>query len=617
MNNINVLSHQEAMKIAAGEVIERPAHIVKELLENSIDAESTAITIHLSQAGKSEIIITDNGTGMTPANLRKCFLQHATSKINSVNDLETINTFGFRGEALASVTAVSSVAMTTRDESHDTATKIVLNHGTIKSEETTAHQVGTTIKITNLFDEIPARKKFLKTNETELNAIVTIFQSVVLLQSHIHFKLYHNNKLLYNCPPTADHADRAAQLWGPQLAESLIPVLETTKGDLTISGSVTQAQYHRYNRNQIFTFVNNRWIKNNTIIRAVLKGYKNILPPQKYPAAFIFITLPQDKIDVNIHPKKEEIRFLNPRIVEKQIESVVTTALTDFVSEQIAVSQQTPLAESSSTESKIFDPQPVQPRSFSTQPFAPEPFQIKPVFSTNSFNSTAQQTKTEQPQTIYQQQAATIAPEKQEALESEATIIGQYHKTYILIEKAGNFIMVDQHAAHERIMYEALVKNFNKIETITLLFPHVVQLTEEQIAIIEPFFHILKEHGIVAETFSKSELIIQQTPVYLKTHMLTPLIKNMITLLATEKQFDPDKIHAHLRATIACRSSHQAGDILNQDQMRNLIKTLQKTKDNNSCPHGRPTLWVLSKKEIDKQFKRDYKSQKQQTFDLI
>lgn len=615
MKDIKVLSHQEAMKIAAGEVIERPAHIVKELLENSIDANSTAINIHLSQAGKTEIVITDNGTGMTPRNLRKCFLQHATSKIKSVNDLETINTFGFRGEALATVVAVSKVTITTRDESHDTATILSLNFGEIESEETTSHQVGTTIKITNLFDQIPARKKFLKTNETELNAIVNIFQAAVLLQSQIHFKLYHNNKLLYNCPPTTDHADRAAQLWGPQLAESLIPVPETTKNDLTILGSVTQAQYHRYNRNQIFTFVNNRWIKNNTIIRSVLKGYKNILPPQKYPAAFIFITLPQDKIDVNIHPKKEEIRFLNPRIVEKQIEKVVATALTDFVSQQMSVTPQENYNENAFTETKAFTP---QPKPFNAQPFAPQPFQVQPAPSTSRFEPTQfVQTKAAQPQTIYQQQAATIAPEKQEALESESTIIGQYHKTYILIEKDGNFIMVDQHAAHERIMYESLVKNFNTIETITLLFPHIVQLSEEQISIIEPYFHILKEHGITAETFSKSELIIQQTPVYLKTHMLTPLIKNVVSLLVTEKQFDPDKIHAHLRATIACRSSHQAGDILNQDQMRNLIKTLQKTKNNNSCPHGRPTLWVISKKEIDKQFKRDYKSQKQHTFDLI
>jgi len=597
MKNITVLPEHEAMKIAAGEVVERPANIIKELLENSVDAESTAITIHLTQAGKSQIIITDNGTGMTPENARKSFLQHATSKITSVNDLETINTFGFRGEALASITAVSNVTITTRDQSHDEAIEINLHHGKVAGEQTVSHPVGTTIQIVDLFEQIPARKKFLKTNETELNAIVTIFQSTVLLQSHIHFKLYHNDKLLYNCPPTADHTDRVAQLWGPQLAESLIAVPETTKNDLAVHGSITQAQYHRYNRNQIFIFVNGRWIKNSTVIRAVLKGYKNILPPQKYPAAFIFITLDQDKIDVNIHPKKEEIRFLQPRIVEQQIERVVKSALSDFVSQQVAF---TPRA---------FVP---EARPFQAQTTTPEPttFAAQPIPKVeHSKIETAPQKRFVEP--------APFIQEKQTVLESEATVIGQYHKTYILIEKSGNFILVDQHAAHERIMYESLVKNFNNIETITLLFPHIVSLTQEQISILEPYYHTFKEHGIALETFSKTEIIIQQTPVYLKTHQLTSLIQNMIEILATEQTFDPEQIHSHLRATIACRSSYQAGDTLSQEQMINLIKTLQKTKNRESCPHGRPTMWMMTKKEIDKQFKRDYQSQTKHTFDLL
>ena len=618
MNDIFILPPHEAMQIAAGEVIERPAHIIKELLENSIDAQATEVTIHLTQAGKSHIIITDNGTGMTPENVRKCFLPHATSKISSVHDLDTVTTFGFRGEALATVAAVSNVSITTRDQSHDAAIKITLEHGKITQEETAAHQIGTTIDITDLFGQIPARKKFLKTDETELNAIINIFQSVVLLQSNIHFKLYHNGKLLYNCPPTSDHFDRVAQLWGPQLAESLIAIPETKKGDLVIFGSITQTHYQRYNRNQIFTFVNNRWIKNSTIAQAILKGYKHILPPQKYPAAFIFISLPQDQIDVNVHPKKEEIRFLQPRIVEQQIEKIVSTALTDFVTEQISIKE--------------------TPRSFvapEARPFNPESFRtpfgsFTPVESTGFFTSFEQKgTKeeyheqvsfdpqpVERPQTIFQQQAATIAPEKQSAIESDATVIGQYHKTYILLEKHGNFIMVDQHAAHERIIYESLIKNYKNIETITLLFPHIVQLSQEQIVLLQPHFDLLKQHGISIELFSQSEIIIQQTPVYLKTHTLTSFIKDVIDWIAVEKKIDAEKIHAHLRATIACRSSHQAGDILNQEQMQNLIKTLQKTENNSSCPHGRPTLWVLSKKEIDKQFKRDYQSQKQNNFDF-
>jgi DNA mismatch repair protein MutL len=619
MNDILILPPHEAMKIAAGEVIERPANIIKELLENSIDAQATEITIYLKQAGKSQIIITDNGTGMTAENARRSFLPHATSKISSVNDLDTITTFGFRGEALATIAAVSRVTMTTRDRSHDTAIKITLENGQIITSETAAHQVGTTIDITLLFATIPARKKFLKTDETELNAIVTIFQSVVLLQPHIHCKLYHNSSLLYNCPPTKDHTDRAAQLWGPQLAESLIQIPETKSGDLVIFGSTTQTSYQRYNRNQIFTFVNGRWIKNSTLAQAILKGYKQILPPQKYPAAFIFIRLPQDQIDVNIHPKKLEIRFLKPRTVEQLIEKTISNALTNFVSEQMAVANeaQTPAAPESVNRTRPFNA-----AAFSSSFVSPfgtfTP--VKPKMFSEPFAETAvgdQQSPAERPQTIFEQQAATLEVEEQASLESDAAIIGQYHKTYILIEKNGSLIMVDQHAAHERIIYESLVEKYEKIETITLLFPHVVQLSQEQIELVEPQFNLLLEHGIAAERFSESEIIIQQTPVYLKTHSLTFFIRDLIDWIAKEKQFNAEQIHAHLRATIACRSSYQAGDILNHEQMHNLIKTLQKTTNNSCCPHGRPTIWVLSKKEIDRQFKRDYQSQRSTVNDFM
>ena len=385
------------------------------------------------------------------------------------------------------------------------------------------------------------------------------------------------------------------------------PLQETIRGDITIRGSITHAQYNRYNRNQIFTFVNNRWIKNNTIARAILKGYKNILPPKKFPAAFVFIELPQDKIDVNIHPKKEEIRFLQPRLIEQQIEKVVAMALADFVTQHIAPATQIRAPEARPFNAEAFapkqtavfqEPKPLGAVSQSAMPQA-APFNAQPIV-----------------QTVQQQKVQPIF-EKQETVVSEVAILGQYHKTYILIEKEGSLVLVDQHAAHERIMYESLIKNFDNIETITLLFPHIVQLSDEQIALLEPHYSALQEHGLALETFSKSEIIIQRTPVYLKTHMLTAFIKDIIDWIVAEKRIDPDKLHHHLRATIACRSSYQAGDILNQEQMQNLIKSLQKTKNNNSCPHGRPTLWVLSKKEIDKQFKRDYQSQKINSFDLL
>ncbi|AXK60656.1 hypothetical protein C0J27_02765 [Candidatus Chromulinivorax destructor] len=306
LNKIKILPAHEAIKIAAGEVVERPSNIIKELVENSIDAGSTKITITVHQAGTSLIIITDNGCGMSADDAKLSVAQHATSKITTVHDLESITTFGFRGEALASINSVSKLSITTKTESDQTGTYIAWSFGNLIEESLRTHQTGTTIQIADLFENIPARKKFLKKNETEFRAIVTLFQALCLDYQSIHFQLYDEHKLHFNCPAVTKLIDRCAQLFDFNLYNKMIPLTELTNSLCSVSGIVSVPSYYRYDRNQIFIFVNNRWIKNIDITKAIMKGYAGQLPPQKFPAAAIFITLPSDQVDVNIHPKKKK-----------------------------------------------------------------------------------------------------------------------------------------------------------------------------------------------------------------------------------------------------------------------------------------------------------------------
>lgn len=283
---IKILDHHEAIKIAAGEVVERPAHIIKELIENSIDAGAHNISLHLSAAGKDSIKITDDGCGMSPSDAKLCFAHHATSKISTVNELTSIITYGFRGEALASIASVSHVELITKTADCKLATQIKLEFGQQIAPTQTNHPTGTTLIITKLFDNVPARKKFLKADDTEWNLIVTIFQAFCLRYPAINFKLFHNDYLAYNCPATTQLKIRCAQLWSNQLHEQLLEIPTVTEQKITVSGAISNMHYHRFNRGQIFTFVNNRWVKNHELSKAVLKGYEGVLPAQKFPAAF-------------------------------------------------------------------------------------------------------------------------------------------------------------------------------------------------------------------------------------------------------------------------------------------------------------------------------------------
>ncbi len=338
MPNIQLLSPAEARKIAAGEVIERPAHIVKELIENALDAGATSISLYATQAGKTQLRIVDNGHGMDPVDARACFLPHATSKITALDDLETINTYGFRGEALASVAAISKVTLTTKRTVDQLGIKITYTEDTLTAEEVIACPTGTEFIIDDLFYNTPARKKFLKQDETEWNAIQQAFYAFCFSHTAIHFKLYHNEKLQLNAPAVATAKDRAAQLWGPDAADFFIPLEPAAIDDklgLQISGFISNHQFWRYGKTHTHFFVNNRWVKNTELSKALFKGYLGVLPPERFPGALIFFTVNQAEIDVNIHPKKEEVRFSKPGLITTALTNAVKATLGKMVNDHL------------------------------------------------------------------------------------------------------------------------------------------------------------------------------------------------------------------------------------------------------------------------------------------
>lgn len=630
LNTIKILPPHEAIKIAAGEVVERPMNIIKELVENSIDAGATKITITVHQAGKLLIKITDNGSGMSKQDAQLSVAQHATSKITCVEDLETIGTFGFRGEALASINAVSNLTISTKTHDAQIGTHLRWNFGNLIEESEQSHQTGTTISIENLFDNIPARKKFLKKNETEFRAIVILFQALCLDYTSIHFQLYDENKLHFNCPAVTKIIERSAQLFDFNLYNNMIPLVELTNSLCSVTGIISATSYYRYDRNQIFIFVNNRWIKNIDITKAIMKGYAGQLPPQKFPAAAIFITLPSDQVDVNIHPKKEEIKFLHPKKIEAVIINSMQATFEKSVSSQIQSTAQRVQSPAPAHSYSFIQKDTGEIKNFNTNKFIVQPEQKRPntpenlleyeqeiqftppVFASHAFQAPI---KNDIEQSVKKNEQISIMQDHQ------AAIIGQYKATYILFEKDNNLVFVDQHAAHERILYEQFKKNFTHTATVQLIFPEFIKLSLHDIITVTPYLSLLRDHGITAEIFSDTQLMIQATPVHLKNQILLDTIEQIISWINTMDETDPTRIshllHEKIHTKLACSAAIKGGEKLNLDQMQQLLDDLATIEHRYSCPHGRPTFWVLPIEDIEKKFKRDYGKKSEQFYDFL
>jgi DNA mismatch repair protein MutL len=622
MPRIKQLPPEEAQKIAAGEVIERPANVVKELIENSLDAGATRITLYIEKAGKKLIRIVDDGCGMDEIDARACFTHHATSKITSVHDLHTISTFGFRGEALSSIASVSHITLTTKTIDADPsirsatqdegATRLELSEGRILSQEKASAPTGTDLAIRDILFNVPVRKKFLKTDDTEWRHILHLVHAVALSRRDVHITLYHEGKQILNCPPVTDYLARAAQLWDADLAPAMIHCSAQERG-ITIEGMISDHTTYRYDRNALYFFVNGRWIKNYTLSRALMKGYANAIPASQFPTASLMITIDPAQIDVNIHPRKEEVQFLHPKIVEQIIEMAVKAALETRLSAILAKRVQ------------------IAPRS--AMPFADIPPYTppsRPAYVSESvhitsyvpynFNTIEEDEDPVRVQThtpiATPEPAQTVAVTKDETVH---TVLGIYDKTYIMLSTEDGILFIDQHAAHERILYEQFRARFTNTAIITLMFPHTLTFPRETLDMLESHLDLLNENGIHCKRQNDSTLIITATPVYLKNASFKDLIDEIFTHIreygaadeASIKKQLQEKIHAQM----ACAAAVKAGDELSTEQIQKLLSDLAQTENRSTCPHGRPTSWLLNHDDLIKKFQRDYLSKPKRPFD--
>ena len=629
MPKIKHLPAHEAQKIAAGQVIERPADIIKELIENSIDAYATTITLYVEDAGKQLIRVVDNGCGMDNDDAQLCFEKHATSKIRSMEELQNISTFGFRGEAMPSIAAVCKVTLITKQHNVPEGIKVTVQENVIQQSEFISAPTGTDISASDLFYTIPVRKKFLKKHDTELRHITQLFHAFCLDYPHIHFKFFSDKKQILNCPPVQKIVDRCTQLWHNVPAEHLLTIDAHHEGtNLHIAGAISDHQNFRFDRNGIFLFVNNRWIKDFKLTNAFIKGYMNVAPQGRYPMGCLAITIDPKLVDVNVHPRKEEVRFMNPRSVEQLIQTSVKTCLEENIAKRIPAIKNT----------FSFSPTPMSNQYHSATPSAYpkhsqttyQSFNFDTVFpephAWDASDTTAPQVQTQKVLPVYPQEdpvheyhvpvhkepeetvQTAIAHDATSDTETPYTLIGQYHKTYILIEQEDGLFIIDQHAAHERILYELFAHRFTEVATIQLLFPVLITLSHDDIRIIEPHLPLFVQNGIAVELFGANQLKIQATPVHLKDASLDDLIKQTIGWINEYKYLDEQqfikKLHEKLRAQMACKAAVKAGDILTHAHMQQLLTTLHTTENRLTCPHGRPTGWLLSNHEIEKKFKR-------------
>jgi len=601
VNKIKRLDQQVIQKIAAGEIVERPAHIVKELLENALDAGATHITVSVNHGGKDLIMVEDNGSGMNCDDALLSVEHHTTSKLERVEDLETLHTYGFRGEALSSISSVSKMAITTRDVAHSEGCILHVVGGVVESTRPAAALVGTTIRVEDLFFNVPARKKFLKKDATELNHIKQLFHATCFQALSVYFRFSSDDRILFSCPGVLTVSDRFFQLEGIETQSHMLPLVPVDCNGVMLSGLISDTQYVSYDRSDIFVFVNNRWIKNTSVIRALINGYENSLPPQKYPRAVLYITVNPAEVDINIHPKKEEVRFLHPRRVEQMIQEAVRKTL-----ESKVPNRSTPQREYMRS-SLLYQPIMNNTIPVNSEVFAPKKHGSMPdVFKQEGHTELTQVTA---PIVFNQQLDSITSHETQKQIRAHESFvpIGQIFNTYILATADTTLYIIDQHAAHERIVFERLVSHHQGLLAVKQAFPLLVSMPEKQQQILLRFEHLFASSGILIESFDMTHILVTATPARITQHNLEDLFHAMLILIEKEtmsQELIEKKLLHHIRCHIACKAAVKAGDQLDTIAIMQLMSDLASVPNRFCCPHGRPTIWEITISDLEKWFKR-------------
>ncbi|MDO7346770.1 DNA mismatch repair endonuclease MutL [Bacillus stercoris] len=620
MAKVIQLSDELSNKIAAGEVVERPASVVKELVENAIDADSTVIEIDIEEAGLASIRVLDNGEGMENEDCKRAFRRHATSKIKDENDLFRVRTLGFRGEALPSIASVSHLEITT-STGEGAGTKLVLQGGNIISESRSSSRKGTEIIVSNLFFNTPARLKYMKTVHTELGNITDVVNRIALAHPEVSIRLRHHGKNLLQTNGNGDVRHVLAAIYGTAVAKKMLP-LHVSSLDFEVKGYIALPEITRASRNYMSSVVNGRYIKNFPLVKAVHEGYHTLLPIGRHPITFIEITMDPILVDVNVHPSKLEVRLSK----ETELHDLIRDGIKDvFKQQQLIPSAQLPKKSAPAIKNEqqfiTFDEKPAEK---STAPsYSPmklssvvkEPVDAEEELPPLQFDAPpiVDQEQTLEVSDVSEGQTETYEQECHEE-QPQATServpimypIGQMHGTYILAQNENGLYIIDQHAAQERIKYEYFREKVGEVEPEVqdMIVPLTFHYSTNEALIIEQHKQELESVGVFLESFGSNSYIVRCHPAWFPKGEEAELIEEIIQQVLDSKNIDIKKLREEAAIMMSCKGSIKANRHLRNDEIKALLDDLRSTSDPFTCPHGRPIIIHHSTYEMEKMFKR-------------
>ncbi|PEJ60168.1 DNA mismatch repair endonuclease MutL [Bacillus sp. AFS002410] len=643
MSKIQKLDEILANQIAAGEVVERPASVVKELLENAIDAISTRITVEINDGGLSRIFVSDNGEGMTKEDSILAFERHATSKIKDENDLFRIRTLGFRGEALPSIASVSYVTVKT-STIDGPGIETILKGGVLQSQKEIAKSQGTSIEVSNLFFNTPARLKYMRTVQTELSNVTDVVYRLALANPQIAFDLKHNDKLMFRSNGNGDARQILASLYGLQIAKNMVH-FKGESLDFQVEGYLSMPEYTRATRNYISLYVNGRYVKHYGVNKSISEGYHTLLPIGRFPIVALFIKMDPQLVDVNVHPTKQEVRFSK----EDQLFTLISESIKKVFRGRSLIPEIKPTA----TKEKLYSEQSTfsfEHSSIKEDVEKKLPFSLQERFNSDRSNETNESTIEEssiefdsteeidsstaidyeslyfEKQIVNKDENYSDLVNQEDKLKIEETVIvkeevydeqnidqlpplypiGQMHGTYIIAQNEKGLYLIDQHAAQERVYYEYFKEKIGEVasELQTLLIPITFDVSPEQAILLDQYHDELMEVGLFIEKFGSNSYVIREHPNWFPEGQEDTLIDEMIQELLKRGTINIKKLREEKAIMMSCKASIKANHYITNDEIFSLLESLRKSSNPFTCPHGRPIVIHFSSYELEKMFKR-------------
>ena len=626
MSKIRVLADHVANQIAAGEVVERPASVAKELVENSIDAGATRITIEIEAGGRRLLKVSDDGEGMVRDDAVLAFERHATSKIRETDDLGAIGTLGFRGEALASIASVARVELTTSTEGAKAATRVTIDGGRMRDVKDAAHPRGTTIIVRDLFFNIPARRKFLRSEATETFHLTNLVTHYALAHPEISFTFVNNGREVVRAAPAKDLRERAYQIFGAEFLENLLEVNGGDPGIAHVSGFVSAPRDRRTSRDSQYLFVNRRFVRDRMIGRSLSEGYRSILPHGVYPAALLFIETPLEEVDVNVHPAKTEVRFRRQAAVADAVREAVKNALArSGYEDRMATTASASASASASSSAADFSlssiPINPQPRiDFVPPPVVVErPFVEESVVQERITEVSGDEIAREIDEMIRSTSVQSVAlpplnsaekiarPITDDAISTNIRPLGQLEESFIIATDDEGLLLIDQHVAHERVLFDKYraLEAERRCESQQLLVPETFDLTPAQAAVFDDLAPELEIYGFELMRLSGRTVAIKATPADLPASEARNMLAELLDTVDPEKKSTArETLRDEIAASLACHAAIKVNMPLAPEKMRWLIDRLLQTSSPTTCPHGRPVILRLKTRDILKGFHR-------------